>query len=200
MKPIFLALATTSLAAPALAQDTREMEAHVHGVTTAEIAVEHGAIKIDLLAPGMDIVGFEYEASSAADKDVVAAAIRTFLTPEDIVTLPDAAGCRLAAAGAHLHAGEHDEDEDHDHAAHDDDDHDAHADGDDHDHEDEAQHSEFHVSYSFACDDGDALSTIGFPFFQQFENAQEIEAQFVTETGAGQAEIGRDTAELSLAQ
>lgn len=192
MKPIFLALATASLAAPTLAQDTRELDAHVHGVTTAAIAVEHGVIAIDLLAPGMDVVGFEYEAHSAEDKDAIAAAIRTFLTPEDIVTLPEGAGCRLTAVGAHVHAGDHDRDEgeDHDHAAH--------GDEDDHDHEDTAQHSAFHVSYSFSCDDEDALTTIGFPFFQQFENAQEIEAQFVTETGAGEAEIGRDAAELTL--
>ena len=186
MKPIFLALATTSLAAPALAQDTREMEAHVHGVTTAEIAVEHGVIEIDLLAPGMDVVGFEYEASSAAEKDAVAAAIRIFLSPEEIVNLPEAAGCRLTGVVAHLHAGDPDHDQE-EHAA-------------DDDHEDEAAHSEFHVSYSFACDDDDALTSIGFPFFQQFESAQEIEAQFVTETGAGQAEIERGAAELSLAQ
>jgi len=209
MKPIHLALAAISLAAPALAQDTREMDVHVHGVSTAEIAIEHGVVEINIHAPGMDIVGFEYEASSAEDKDAVEAAIRTMLVPENIVTLPDAAGCRLTEVLAHLHSGDHDHD-DADAHMEGDHDHEEHADGEEHDHDheehgedggdhaDEAQHSEFHVSYAFACEEEDALTVLGFPFFDEFENAQEIEAQYVTETGAGQAEIGRDAPELTL--
>jgi hypothetical protein len=208
MKPILTSLAALSLAAPALAQTTREMAAHVHGVSKAEIAVEHGTVKIDLLSPGMDIVGFEHAADSAGDKDAVEAAIRTLLVPENIVTLPDAAGCRLTEVLAHLHGGAHDHDDanghvegDHDHA--DGDDHEDHADeGHDHDHEDdhagEGRHSEFHVSYAFACEDEDALTAIGFPFFDQFGSAEEIEAQFVTESGAGQAELTRDSRQLTL--
>ncbi|QFT59537.1 hypothetical protein FIU94_11950 [Sulfitobacter sp. THAF37] len=187
MKPIHLALAAATLAVPAFAQDTREMGAHVHGVSTAEIAVEHGVVEINIHAPGMDIVGFEYEATSAQDKDAVEAAIRTMLMPENLVTLPEAAGCRLTEVLAHVHGGDHDHDKDH---AEEDHGHD--------DHGDEAQHSEFHVTYAYACENEDALTTISFPFFDQFENAQEIEAQFVTETAAGQAEVGRGAPDLSL--
>lgn len=206
MKPIHLALAASTFATPVFAQNTREMDAHVHGVSTAEIAVEHGKVEINIHAPGMDIVGFEYEASSAEDKDAVEAAIRTMLMPENVVTLPEAAGCRLTEVLAHLHGGDHDHD-DADAHMEDDHEHEDHAEGDDHDHDeehehedhgDEAQHSEFHVSYAFACEDEDALTTISFPFFDQFENAQEIEAQYVTETGAGQAEITRNGPELAL--
>ncbi len=210
MKPILLALAATSFAIPVNAQGKREMDAHVHGVSKAEIALEHGKLEINIHAPGMDIVGFEYAASSAEDKDAVEAAIRTMLSPENIVTLPEAAGCRLSEVLAHLHWVDHDHDDadahmdgDQDHEEHtegDDHDHDGHAE-DDHDRDDnadESHHSEFHVSYAFACEDEDALTTITFPFFDQFENAQEIEAQYVTESGAGQAEIPRDAPELTL--
>ncbi len=67
MKPICPALATTPLAASAIALDTR-----VHGVSTVEIAIEHGAIEFNLLSPGMDVVGFEHEANSTEDKAAVA--------------------------------------------------------------------------------------------------------------------------------
>ena len=218
MKHILLALAATSVGVPAMAQDAREMDAHVHGVSTAEIAIEHGKVEITILSPGIDVVGFEYVATSAADKDAVEAAIRSMLTPENIVTLPAAAGCRLTEVLVHLEGGEPDhgdaeahmeEDQDHDtHAGDDDHDHghEEHA-PDDHGHnhadhtEDqkgEGQHSEFHLSYAFACEDEDALTSVGFPFFDRFENAQEIEAQYITETAAGQAEIGRDAPELTL--
>lgn len=202
MKPIILAIAATSLAAPALAQDTRKMDAHVHGVSTAQVAVEHGKLEINLLSPGMDIVGFEYAPSSASDKDAVEAAIRQFLSPETIVTLPGDAGCRLTEVLAHLHSGAHESEheDDHDHQDHEDHageedhhDHDEHA-----DHAESSAHSEFHVTYAYSCDDEDALGAIGFPFFLRFGNAHEIEVQYVTETGAGTAELTPDAPELAL--
>lgn len=208
-----LALLATVAATPLLAQETREMEAHVHGVSTLELAVEGGTLEMNLTSPGMDIVGFEYQASTDADKDAVEAALRKMLVPENIVALPEAAECRLTEVLAHLHGGDHDEGHMDDHADHDahadddDHDHDEHAEGEDHDHEDHAEgedddhaaeHSEFHARYIFACEHADELSKIELPFFSQFGNAQEIEAQFVTDAGAGAAEIGRDTAELSL--
>lgn len=214
MKPISLALLASVIAAPVAAQDTRQMEAHVHGVSTLELAVEGAVVEIDLTFPGMDIVGFEYSASKDADKAAVEAALRTMLVPENIVMLSDAAECRLTEAAAHLNGGAHDHDDAHDddHAEGHDEEHDdghdhdsaAHAEkaGHDHDHEPEhdaeAQHSEFHVAYVFECAHTEDLTTIGFPFFAAFPNAQEIEAQFVTEAGAGAAEIGRAAAELGL--
>lgn len=199
MKPFLLTLAAASVAAPVYAQETRGMDAHVHGVSTAEVAVEHGKLEINLLSPGMDIVGFEYEAMSPEDKDAVEAAIRQFLLPEEIVTLPGAAGCRLTEVLAHLHSGDHEEEHEDEHDHEDDhaDEHAEHdatagAEHDDHDHEEQAEgveHSAFHVTYAYSCDDEDALTSIEFPFFDRFENAREIEVQYVTETGAGTAEL-----------
>lgn len=233
MKPFLMALAASSLAAPAVAQDTRELSAHVHGVSTAEIAIEGRTVEINILSPGMDIVGFEYAPSTAADKDAVDAAVRVMLVPENIVTLPADAACRVAEVLAHLHSGDHDHDEEHaeddhsdhgDHADHEDHedhdhddhghedhadedrdhdhgDHDDHADEDhDHDHaaEKDAAHSEFHARYVFDCDDTAEVTTVGWPFFDQFAQAQEIEVQFVTATGAGAAEVTRAAPVLEL--
>lgn len=238
MKPMLLALLTSVAATPLLAQEKREMDAHVHGVSTLQIASEDGVVEMNLLSPGMDIVGFEYAASTDADKDAVEAALRALLVPENIVTLPESAECRLSEVLAHLHSGDHDhhdgeehheehadghdhDKDDHDHEGHDHedhkegDDHDAHDDheGEDHeeheghdhaegdahhDHEGGAEHSEFHVRYKFDCEHPEKLTTVGFPFFARFENAQEIEATYATDAGTGTAEIGRDAAELSL--
>lgn len=197
----YAALASLA-AAPALAQEHREMGAHVHGVSKLELAMEGAKLSLNLHSPGADIVGFEYPAKSDDEKDAVEAAIRAMLAPENIVTLPEDAHCRLAEALAHLHSHEHDHDESDEHAeGHDDhDDHEGdHDDHDDHEeHEGGAQHSEFHARYEFTCEHPDELVNIGFPFFSQFPNAVEIEAAYVTATGAGAAEIHRDEAELSL--
>ena len=194
MKTLQLTLLASVAATPLFAQETREMDAHVHGVSTLELAIEDGMLELSLLSPGMDIVGFEYEASSDADKDAVEAAIRALLVPENVVTLPDAADCRLTEVLAHLHSDDHahEDADDHMHEG------ENHAEGAEHDHEEGARHSEFHASYSFACAHPEELTTIGFPFFDTFENAQEIEAQYATAAGAGTAEIRRDAPDLTL--
>lgn len=177
---------------------SRELDAHVHGVSTLEIAAEGSIVEMNLLSPGMDIVGFEYEASTDADKDAVEAAIRTMLLPENLVTLPEAAECRLTEVLAHLHSGDHDHDEGDAHGHGEEAAREDHAAGEDHADGDGGEHSEFHARYIFDCAHPDELTTVGFPFFERFENAEEIEAQFVTQSGAGSAEIGRDAPELKL--
>lgn len=204
-----MSLRTTFLAAfctmPAftLAQETRQLDAHEHGVSAAQISIEGQTLVIDLHAPGMDIVGSEYAAESASDRDAVAEAIRKMAQPQMIVSLPDAAGCRVDEVLAHLHSKDdrhddmdaHAEGEDH---AHDHDADEQHTE-DDHEHDKaDAQHSEFHARYEFTCDTPDALTEIAFPFFDAYTNAMEIEAQYVTDASAGSAEITRDAPSLSL--
>lgn len=192
MKTIQLAFLASVVATPLLAQETREMDAHVHGVSTLELAVEGGVVEMNLHSPGMDVLGFEYEARTDADKDAVEAAIRAMLLPENIVTLPKAAECRLTEVLAHLHAGDHDHEEDEEHE------HEEDAEGEDHDHEEGAEHSEFHARYIFACAHPEDLTTVDLPFFASFGNAQKIEAQYVTDAGSGAASIGRDAPQLTL--
>ncbi len=199
MKPLSLGLAAAAVVATsATAQDTREMEAHIHGVSTLQVAVEHEHVEINLTSPGMDIVGFEYQAETAADRAAVAAGVVQLSKVDEIITLPSKAGCALTEVLSHIHGDEHEDEDGHeDHDDHDD--HDDHAKDDDHaEHEEHGQHSEFHARYKFICEDTDALTTIGLPLFEQFEHAEEIEAEYITETGAGAAEIPRGTTELKL--
>lgn len=199
MKLISLLALSMVAAAPVLAQETREAGAHEHGVSTLEFAVDGGAVELNLTSPGADIVGFEYEASAAEDKDAVEAAIRVMLTPENLVVLPQDAACRLTEVLAQLRGQEgeaqdtHEDGEDHD--GHEDADH---AESEDHSDHEVAAHSEFHVRYKFACDVPNALTEVALPFFGAFENAKEIEATYITEAGAGSAEISRETPTLDL--
>lgn len=179
----------------AVAQEHRELDAHVHGVSTMEIAIEGDTLTMDLHAPGMDIVGFEHVASSDGDKDAVANAIATFTRPADLFALPDGAECRLTEVLAHLHDGEHEHEETDAHAAHEDHAHESeehegeeHAhegeehEGEDHAHESEGhegeaheneahahdgeqRHSEFHARYEFQCEHPDELQSIDLTAF-----------------------------------
>ena len=218
MKAITTSILAVCVAFPAMAQDTRELDAHEHGVSTVQIAVEGGTMLLDLAAPGMDIVGFEYAPSTDADTAAVATAIDLLQQPGTIVTLPEAAGCSLTSAKANLenedhHAEDHTDDAENDHedgehaeGEHSGNDHahDDHADEDHAGHDGEegnangAGHSAFHASYAFDCTAPEALTMLTFSFFDRFPNAEKIEVQYVTDAGAGSAEVIRDAADLTL--
>jgi len=188
MKAGSLAVLAALAAWQANAQEHREAEAHVHGVSILELAIERGVLEVNLHSPGMDIVGFEYPAESAADKDSVEAAIVLLTRPRDIIALPAAANCRVAEVLAHLHGDDHGHEE---HEA-------GHADPAGEMAADEGAHNEFHARYRFVCDNPEAIRTIGLPFFQLFPNAQEVEVKFVTETTSGAVEVGRDRPQFDL--
>ena len=213
MKYAFSLIALAA-ALPALAEETRHVDAHEHGVGTLNIAVDGATVAMAFEAPGADIVGFEYAAKSDADLAAVDVAISKLGAPLDLFLMPDAAGCTVVEALVELesedehddHAGEkHDDhaDEKHDDHAHEE--HDDHADDDhaheehgDDDHEDEAGHTEFHAQYTLSCEQPDALTKIEFAYFDAFPGAQEVEVQIITASGAQAFEVARDAPVLDL--
>ena len=74
------------------AEETRQMGAHEHGVSTLNIAFEGNVLMMELEAPGADIVGFEYEAETDEDKARIAAAVAVLEDPTSLFVLPAAAG------------------------------------------------------------------------------------------------------------
>ncbi|SFS57649.1 Protein of unknown function [Sulfitobacter marinus] len=217
-----LSLITLVAALPALADHARQLDAHEHGVGTLDIAIEGTTVALSFEAPGADIVGFEYAATSEADLAAIAQAVKTLGAPLDLFVMPDAAGCAVVDAKAELEGGdahgEHEEhgdehhddhaEESHDDHGHDDHGHDDHGhkddshDGhDDHGHDDHAEdagHTEFHATYTLTCDTPDALTEINFAYFQTFPNAQEIDVQLISASGARAFEVERSTPLLDL--
>jgi len=234
MKYAFSLIALTA-AFPALAEETRQLDVHEHGVGTLDIAVDGTTVAMLFEAPGADIVGFEYEAKSDTDLAAIDLAIAKLGAPLDLFVMPDAAGCTVVEALAELesedahddhseeehddhaheehgdddHADEKHADDDHAHEEHGDDDHadEKHADDDhaheehgDDDHADEAGHTEFHAQYTLSCAQPDALTKIDFAYFDAFPNAQEVEVQIITASGAQAFEVTQDAPVLDLKQ
>ncbi|MEM8577945.1 MAG: DUF2796 domain-containing protein [Pseudomonadota bacterium] len=127
------------LAAPAYADETRQLDAHVHGIGEFNMAIEGGTVEIELHAPGFDIVGFEHAAESDADRAAIQAALGTLAAPLDLFVMPAAAGCTATRTSVALETeeehAEHDHDDDHDH------DHAEEAAAEEHDH---AEHDHDH--------------------------------------------------------
>jgi len=189
MKPLSLLLLTAFVSTPVLAEGTRQLDAHEHGVGQLNIAFDGAQIAMELHAPGADIVGFEYMAKSAEDRAAIDAAVAALARPLDLFSLPADAACSVVQASAELEMSEGKDD---DHATHGHDDH-AHD-----DHADAAGHTEFHAEYLLTCAQPDSVSAISFAYFQTFPNALELEVQVISDTGAQAFEVTRDAPTLDL--
>lgn len=192
-------LLVLAMAGTAMAEDKRGLGAHEHGVGALNIAFDGATVAMELMAPGADIVGFEYAPNSDADRAAVDAAVATLAAPLDLFLLPAEAACSVTLASAELEseAGHDDHGHDDDHAEHGhDDDHADHA-KDDHADED-GGHTEFHATYTLTCAKPDALTQITFAYFDRFENARELEVQVLSSKGAQAFEIDRDAPVLDL--
>lgn len=188
---------SAAAAAPSFAEDAhRELGAHVHGRGTLNIAVENTRVSIELEAPGMDIVGFEYEASSAEQKAAVTKAKDVLGDPLSLFKLPAAASCKLVDAKTEVEAeGAHENDHDHDekgdeHAKHD-------HDGEDHD--GPAGHTAFHVTYAIDCATPTNLTSITFDYFKAFTGAKALDVSVVTDKTQSKFEVTREKPVLDLA-
>ncbi len=204
MKRTLPTFAILALASPVLAEETRQLDSHEHGVGELNIALDGTTISMEFHAPGADIVGFEYEAESAEDRAAIDAAVAILAKPQELFVLPAAAECTVVQASAELESEEehdehHDDHDDHADGDKHDDDHDEHAE-DDHDHEEhaEASHTEFHAEYVLNCATPSAIDEISFAYFDAFENARELEVQIVSDSGAKAFEVERDQPTLDL--
>ncbi len=191
MKILYFLAASTILAGPTVAEDTRQLDAHEHGVGQLDIAFDGDKIAMELHAPGADIVGFEYAAESAEDLGAIDIAVSKLERPLDLFAFPKAAECSVVQASAELESEEaHDDHDDHKDESHNE--------AESHEHEEEAGHTEFHAEYLLTCANVAAASEIAFAYFDTFPNALEVEVQVLSAKGANAFEVERDAPVLDL--
>jgi hypothetical protein len=169
------ALLLAALAAsPVAASETRSSGAHEHGHGQLNIAIEGNSVLMELEIPGADIVGFEHEARSDADK---AAMIDAEKKLKDGAALFSFQGATCTFEQAHVEDG-----------------HDGHGTQP----TAQEEHSEFHVAYEISCDDTSRLTGIAFPFFAVFPHSEELDVTVLGAQGQLKYEVERDTPMLSL--
>jgi hypothetical protein len=189
---------TIAAAAPTLARaadEHRELGPHVHGHGNLNIAVENKRVSMELEVPGMDIVGFEHDATTDDQKVAMEKAKAQLAQPLAVFKLPAAAGCTVADAKVELQAEHHhdgDADDEHDN------DHDKAADAD-HDHAEHEGHKEFHVTYALDCAKPASITAIDFDYFKIFAGAHDLTVNVVTAKAQNSYEVSRDAPSLDLA-
>ncbi|MGB1155482.1 MAG: DUF2796 domain-containing protein [Alphaproteobacteria bacterium] len=169
------ALSLSLYAAPVLAQD-----AHVHGEAVLKIVVDEAGALATFEAPAVDIVGFEYEPRTDAEKQAVADGIALLSNPSTVLTLTPAAGCEATMVDVEFEA---EGDEHHDDDEHGDEHH------DDYEHEEIVEHMSFHAEYDLACANAAAIEGLTTAVFGNFPALQEMEVEVITASGQKGAEL-----------
>lgn len=195
---VVVGLSGLLLATSALAEEKhRQLDAHEHGHSSFNMAIDGKVVNMELEAPGADIVGFEYKPSTKKQKAAMAAAKKTLKEISNVVGLPAAAGCKLGKANVEVHFEGGEEEKKHAKKKS------KHSHGHSHSHkkkkkEKEAGHSEFHVTYKLTCSAPERLVEIAFPFFKSFEGAQELEVNVIGAKSQKKFEVERDSAKINL--
>lgn len=88
--------------------EKKSQEAHVHGKSELNIAIEGTRVVVELESPGNDIVGFEHAAETQEDKAAVKKALAVLEKPLALFAPPADAGCTLTESEAEFETdGEH---------------------------------------------------------------------------------------------
>ena len=182
-----LAAAWVGAGAPSVAQNPG---AHMHGEADMNVIVEDKTISIAFRAPGADIVGFEHDAESSADKKAVADALARLEAAADVFILPRGAKCRIREAHAESSLLEDAGDEhkhEHDHKR-------------EHGHKDEHEegHGGFSAHYVYTCTAPDGLGAIDTRLFTLFPSLREIHARIIGPAGQSAATLTPSETSVSL--
>jgi hypothetical protein len=157
------------------AEEFEQRGTHEHGKVIVNVVIDGSTFAAELVAPAINVVGFERAPKDATEKKVVADAEAWLKSGRNAFAVPKAAGCKLAtvdlkAPDLAAHAG-HDHDHDHKH-------------GDDHKHEGEHKDDEAHADYtarmSYQCANVAAINSIDLLLLKRLPGTEEATVNIVT--------------------
>lgn len=178
----------------------RQHTSHVHGIGHLNVAMEGTIVYIELASPAANIVGFEHQPSSDAERRTVLKATETLEDGDSLFVFSTQAKCTLASAkiSSPLLASDH-EDGHHHSDAHEE----KHSDGEhdgtkDHEAHSEGTHSEFSAEYQFSCAHPEKLKSLETQLFSAFPELEKLQTQILTTTGQTGAALTAKNHRLEL--
>jgi hypothetical protein len=155
------------------------LDAHEHGAASLDMVLEDGMLQIDLLSPAMNLLGFEHQPNSDADRLKVAELRGALSKPQALFGLPQ--GCSLdkhelssplfeaPTANVHGHDGEHE------------------------------GHNDVLASYSFDCREADPLASLDFSaLFSRYPGTESINVQLIGPNGQQGVELTAKSPKLNF--
>lgn len=206
-RPLVAAL-SLGLASGAFAQ-----HAHEHGVADLRVAVEGSTLLVEFESPLANLVGFEHEARTDAERKAMADLEKRLRAGTGLVSLPASAGCSLKdvelempGVDEHAHHDHKHDDHKHDKHTHSHGDKKAHDHGhkhDDHkhahdDHDHDHEHSDAYVAWEFECKKADALDAIQVDVIEAYPAIRVLRAETASPRGQQAVRIEAPKARLPL--
>jgi hypothetical protein len=182
-----LAALLFSAAAYAADDGFTQQDVHEHGKVTFNIGIEDKTVSIALVAPAINVIGFEHAPRTEEHKAALVAAWNLFTKSKDLVELPGGAKCTLKNAHTHsprwknqkeqpAQEGERsaaDRQADAEQGLHD---------GHNHSHGD---HADYTVHITYSCERPDKLAWIKLSVMNKLRDVQEARVNVVTSTHQG---------------
>ncbi|WP_017939131.1 DUF2796 domain-containing protein [Zestomonas thermotolerans] len=173
MRHLLLALPLALLSPILTAQEHEHasLRTHEHGVAILNLALDGQILELNLESPAMNLIGFEHAPHNEEERARVAALRAQLEQPLELVALPAAAACTLAAQEleGRLFA-EHE----HDHG-----------------------HSDIRASYRLTCAHPERLEALDLAaFFARFPATHRLAAQLIGPAGQRGAELTPDNPRL----
>ncbi len=159
-------------------------DAHEHGAARLMIAATGEQLEIILESPGVNLVGFEHAATSAADRQRLADAKAKLDAGQNLFRINPEAECTLKNSHVDIAALGHE-------------DHDAHEEHKDHgehaQHEEGETHSDIEATWLFTCAEPSDLATIQTGLFAAFPKGfEKIMVEWLTDKNASAITLEQD--------
>jgi hypothetical protein len=185
---VFTACVSLLLAWPGTssAQTQRQHGAHVHGVTTMEIAQDGRQLSVTVEMPGMNAMGFEHPPHTVAEQAQLDAALNLLHKPSDWFSPNAEARCRLtnvevtpngfggSASDAGAKPSENETANQHD-------------------------HTDVDSAYQFECDAPLNLRSVDLRLIERFPGTHEVRVNIVSLSGQAQEVFSTPRAEITFA-
>lgn len=145
---------------------------HEHGAVTLNLAIEGNSLAAELEAPAINVVGFEHEPRSEAERARAAVASSWLSSGAGLLGVPKAAGCRrdsaqLQAPTWSASSKDHDHDHAHEH---------------EHEHEADEGHADYRASVRYTCSNPAALAWVEVWGLRKLLGVSELTINIVTST------------------
>lgn len=184
---------------------------HAHGVAELTLAWDGEILEIELESPAANVVGFEYKATTAEEKNTVQKSESLLKDVAKIITIKNAS-CRSSSVSIDMagvltegkhdkghHDKDHHEKEHHEYKQESKEHHESH----EHHHEgkhDKKQetHSEITANYQFECSKPKDSISVSLGLFDHFRGFEKINAMWVTNTEQGAKTLDAENKSLVL--
>ncbi len=172
----------------ALTASAENLNAHQHGQAELQLAMDGQSVELMALSPAHNLLGFEHEPLTEAEREAVESAL-TWLTDTPLINTVSGS-CSIQASEVHYaYAG--DEGDDAHHEEHGDHEHEHHESG-------EATHTDIEVFQTLNCPDLAPDSQLVTPLREQFPAIEDLDIEWAGPEGQGALRLEPGIAEFSL--